>query len=453
MPPLFFLQKRSQRECFYTNTTQNFIFRQFVCINSCIFAHIMNYELFIARRLFGSPTREGRISKPAVTIAQWGVAVGIMVMIVSVCIVVGFKHEVRDKIIGFGSHIQVSNYYESDEQGELPVTVRAEDLDELARVNGIVKVQTFVSKTGLIAAGEEFEGVVVKGIGSGYDTRFFASHIVEGTLPSFCDTAASNKIVISRTTANKLKTELGDKLNIYFMQGGIKARRMEVAAIYETHLHEMDEVITLTDIYTTRRLNGWTSDKATGIEISVAEYDKLYETRDNSITAVSSIANRNGERLFVQTIDERNPHLFAWLALLDSTVWIILVLVLGIAGFTMVSGLLILILEKTNLIGIMKAIGAKDLSIRKIFLFYAMFIIGRGMLWGNAIGLALCIIQQLTGIIGLDPSMYYMERIPIEFTWWLVPMNIGMFIISTAMLVLPSMLISRIAPTKAIRFE
>ena len=144
----------------------------------------MNYELFIARRLFGSPTREGRISKPAVTIAQWGVAVGIVVMIVSVCIVVGFKHEVRDKIIGFGSHIQVSNYYESDEQGELPVTVRAEDLDELARVNGIAKVQTFVSKTGLIAAGEEFEGIVVKGIGSGYDTQFFASHIVEGTLPN-----------------------------------------------------------------------------------------------------------------------------------------------------------------------------------------------------------------------------------------------------------------------------
>ena len=453
MVALALFKKRAEKQCFCTNTAQKFAFRPIVCINMFIFALIMNYELFIARRLFGSPTREGRISKPAVTIAQWGVAVGIVVMIVSVCIVVGFKHEVRDKIIGFGSHIQVSNYYESDEQGELPVTARAEDLKELASVDGIAKVQTFVSKTGLIAAGEEFEGIVVKGIGSDYDTQFFASHIVEGTLPLFSDTTASNKIVISRTTANKLKTKLGDKVNIYFMQGGIKARRMEVAAIYETHLHEMDQIITLTDIYTTRRLNGWTNDKATGIEISVAEYDKLYETRENSITAVSSIANRNGERLFVQTIDERNPHLFAWLALLDSTVWIILVLVLGIAGFTMVSGLLILILEKTNLIGIMKAIGAKDLSIRKIFLYYAMFIISRGMLWGNAIGLVLCIIQQQTGIIGLDPSMYYMERVPIEFTWWLVPMNIGMFIISTAMLVLPSMLISRIAPTKAIRFE
>lgn len=335
----------------------------------------------------------------------------------------------------------------------MPITATVEDINELSAVDGIAGVQTFVSKTGLIAAGEEFEGVVVKGIGSSYDTGFFASHIVEGALPSFCDNAASNKIIISRTTANKLKTKLGDKLNIYFMQGGIKARRMEVAAIYETHLHEMDEVITLTDIYTTRRLNDWTSDKATGIEISVTEYDKLYDTRDNSIAAVSSIANRNGERLFVQTIDELNPHLFAWLDLLDSTVWIILVLVLGIAGFTMVSGLLILILEKTNLIGIMKAIGARDLSIRKIFLYYAMFIIGRGMLWGNIIGFALCIIQQQVGIIGLDPSMYYMERVPIEFSWWLVPMNIGMFIISTAMLVLPSMLISRIAPTKAIRFE
>lgn len=413
----------------------------------------MNLEYFIARRLFGSRTNGKRISKPAVTIAQWGVAVGIVVMIVSVCIVIGFKHEVRDKIIGFGSHIQVSNYYQSDEDGELPITATTKGLDEIAATEGVANVQTFTSKTGLIAAGDEFEGVVVKGIGSNYNTQFFESHIVDGEFPTFSDTAASNKIIISRVTANKLNVKVGEKLNIYFMQGGIKARRMELAAIYETHLHEMDEILTLTDIYTTRRLNGWADDKVSGIEIAVKDYEALNATRDNSVTAISNIAKENSERLFIQTVEELNPHLFAWLSLLDSTVWIIMVLVLGIAGFTMISGLLILILEKTNLIGIMKALGAKDLSIRKIFLYYAMFIIGRGMFWGNVTGLILCLVQWQFGIVGLDPSMYYMNRVPIEFTWWLLPMNIGMFIISTAMLVLPSMLISRVAPTKAIRFE
>ena len=192
---------------------------------------------------------------------------------------------------------------------------------------------------------------------------------------------------------------------------------------------------------------------SSGIEIVIDDYNRLEETRSNILPTINSIAENNGQRLFVQTIEEANPHMFAWLDVLDQTVWIILVLVLGIAGFTMVSGLLILILEKTNLIGILKAIGAKDISIRRIFLYYATFIIGRGMLLGNIIGLSLCLIQQQTKLIKLDPSMYYMDSVPIEFTWWLLPMNIVMFILSVAMLVVPSMLISRIEPTKAIKFE
>jgi lipoprotein-releasing system permease protein len=237
------------------------------------------------------------------------------------------------------------------------------------------------------------------------------------------------------------------------MHNGIKARRMTLAAIYETHLNEVDDILAITDIYTTRRLNNWEKNMSSGIEIVIDDYNRLEETRSNILPTINSIAENNGQRLFVQTIEEANPHMFAWLDVLDQTVWIILVLVLGIAGFTMVSGLLILILEKTNLIGILKAIGAKDISIRRIFLYYATFIIGRGMLLGNIIGLSLCLIQQQTKLIKLDPSMYYMDSVPIEFTWWLLPMNIVMFILSVAMLVVPSMLISRIEPTKAIKFE
>ncbi len=412
----------------------------------------MNLELFIARRLFGTRKGEHRVSRPAVTIAQWGVSVGIIVMIASLCIIVGFKHEIKEKIIGFGGHIQLRNY-EASEYGDSPISVSQSDIQKIASVSGVKNVQQFIHKPGLISVGDEFEGIIVKGIGSCYDTEFLASHIVEGSFPEFSDTAASNKIVISRLIANKLKISSGDKINIYFIQDGIKARRMTVEGIYETNLSEMDELLTLTDIYTTRRLNNWDSDKSAGLEISVADYDNLDAISDTLIATISKIADAHRQRLFIQTVEESNPRMFAWLEILDGTVWIILVLVLGIAGFTIISGLLILILEKSNLIGILKALGAHNASVRKIFLYYAMFIIGRGLLWGNIIGLALCLLQKHTGIIALDPTMYYMDHVPIMFTWWLLPMNVAMFIISVAMLVLPSMIISHIEPTKAIKFE
>lgn len=412
----------------------------------------MNLELFIARRLFGTRKGEHRVSRPAVTIAQWGVSVGIIVMIASLCIIVGFKHEIKEKIIGFGGHIQVRSY-EASEYGDSPISVCDSDIQRIASVAGVTSVQQFIHKPGLISVGDEFEGIIVKGIGSDYNSEFLASHIVEGTFPEFSDTAASNKIVVSRPIANKLKISSGDKINIYFIQDGIKARRMTVEGIYETNLSEMDELLAVTDIYTTRRLNNWDSDQSAGLEISVADYDNIDAISDTLIATISRIADAHRQRLFIQTVEESNPRMFAWLEILDGTVWIILVLVLGIAGFTIISGLLILILEKSNLIGILKALGAHNASVRKIFLYYAMFIIGRGLLWGNLIGFSLCLLQQQTGLIALDPTMYYMDRVPIMFTWWLLPMNIAMFIISVAMLVLPSMIISHIEPTKAIKFE
>lgn len=412
----------------------------------------MNLELFIARRLFSVRKGEKRISKPAILIAQWGVAVGLLVMILSVCIVVGFKHQVREKIIGFGQHIQVRSY-EGSMQGETPVTATDSLLTALEGIPMVSNAQCYAQKPGLIAAGEEFEGIVLKGVGSGYNLSFFAEYLKEGEMPLFGDTAASGSLLLSKSMADKMRVAVGDKVNVYFVQENVKARRFTVKGLYETNLSEMDNLVALTDIYTIRRLNGWGYDKCTGVEIAVTDYDALETVRDSVAEFMDGVAARNYEKLYVQTVEEMNPALFAWLDILDGTVWVILVLVLAVAGFTMISGLLILILEKSNLIGVLKALGSRDVSIRKIFLYYAMFIIGKGMLWGNIIGLLICFVQHQWSVVKLDAEMYYMDCVPVEFTWLLLPLNVAMFILSTAMLILPSMLIARIEPTKAIRFE
>ena len=411
----------------------------------------MNIELFLAKRLYGTRKGGRRISRPAVAIAQWGVAVGTLVMFVSICIIVGFKQQIRDKIIGFGGHVQVMSY-EALSDGATPVTADSVFVRELQAVDGVKHVQRFALKPGMLVGNDEYEGIALKGVGLDYDLSFLQKNIVEGELPVWSNDEPSNAIVLSKSTANKLKLSVGDKVNIYFLQEGVKARRMSVAAIYETHLSELDNIMALTDIYTVRRLNGWGNDEATGLEIAVTDYEEV-EYAASRVSRVVEQKNNFGTTFYASTIEELYPSLFAWLSVLDQTVWLILILVLFIAGFTTVSGLLILILEKSNFIGVMKAIGSRDASIARVFLYYSCFIIGKGILWGNVIAIAVCLLQQQFHIVGLDPSMYYMDCVPVEFTWLLVPMNIGIFILSVLMLLLPSMFISRIEPTKAIKFE
>lgn len=413
----------------------------------------MNLELFLARRLYSTRKGKRRLSRPAVTIAQWGVTIGTIVMFLSICIIVGFKNQIRDKVVGFGGHIQVLNYQVGND-GAMPITVDSTLTHQLLSADGTLHIQQYTQTPGLILANGEYEGIVLKGVDKDYNLSFFSSNIVEGELPTFTADEASNAIIISKTTANRLKLKSGDKVNTYFMQSGIRARKMTVAAIYETHLTEFDNVMALTDIYTTRKLNGWGNNKASGIEITIDNFDDRHTyCKRLETTVIYNAACRNHEGLYTATIDEIYPAIFNWLGVLDQTVWIILILVLCIAGFTMISGLFILILEKSSFIGIMKAVGANNLSIRKIFIYYAGIIVAKGMVVGNALAIIICIIQQQTGIIAIDPQMYYMDSVPIEFSWLLVPMNIAMFILSTAILVIPSMLISKIDPVKAIKFE
>lgn len=410
----------------------------------------MNLELFIAKRLYGTRKGARRISRPAVAVAQWGVAVGTVVMFVSICIIVGFKHTIRDKVVGFGGHIQLMDV-ETAANGDVPMVTSDELLAELSSVEGVKNVAPTVQKPGMVLAGGEYEGVVLKGVGDGYDLDFLEENLVEGTLPSFTGSAASGLVVISRYLASRLKVAVGDKLNLYFLQNGVKARRMSVAAIYETHLSELDGMMAVTDMYTVRRLNGWGNDEVNAVEISINDYEELENVRQR----VNGVAMQysSTSRLYAPTIEELYPALFAWLGVLDQTVWLILVLVLFIAGFTMVSGLLILILEKSSFIGTMKALGAGNVSVARVFLYYACIVIGKGIVAGNAVALLLCLLQKYTGVVALDPEMYYMTSVPVEFSWLLIPMNVFMFLLSVAMLLLPSMFIARIEPTKAIRFE
>ena len=412
----------------------------------------MNLEFFIAQRLYGTRKGAHRISRPAVAIAQWGVSVGAVIMIASICIMVGFKQQIREKIFGFGGHIQLIGY-SNDGMGETPLTADDELLEGLRETDGISSVQQYVQKTGIIVADKEYEGVVIKGIGSGYDRSFIESHIVEGSIPEFSDTVSSGSIVISRILADRTGAGLDDRINICFLDKGIKARKLTVAAIYDTHLSEFDGIMAFTDIHTARSVHDWERNQVSGIEVTIDDYSLLEQLREEVSMVAGEAEYRNRQNISEPTIEELNPAIFAWLSVLDQTVWLILVLVVAIAAFTMVSGLLIIILEKSNLIGILKAIGAKNVSIRKIFIYYASFIIGKGLIIGNMIGIVLCILQQQLKIVAIDPEIYYMDRVPIEFTWLLVPMNIVMFVVSVAALVLPSMIISRIEPTKVIKFE
>lgn len=411
----------------------------------------MNLELFVARRLYHERKGERRISRPAVAVAQWGVAVGTIVMFVSISIIVGFKHNIREKIIGFGGHIQVMSY-ESVTDAVVPVVATEGLLAELKSLKGVQGVSTYVQKPGMIMVNGEYEGIMLKGVGENFDTSFVESSLVAGELPKFTETTPSNSIVISRLSAQRLQVGVGDKINLYFVENGIKARRMVVAALYETHLAELDNAMALTDIYTVQRLNGWGQDEVSAVEIAIADYGELENVRQE-VNGVLYEKDENSAKLYAPTIEELYPSLFAWLSVLDQTVWLILVLVLFIAGFTMVSGLLILILEKSNFIGVMKALGARNVSVAKVFLYYACIVIGRGIIIGNVIAVVMCFVQQRFGIVALDPEMYYMNTVPVEFSWLLLPMNVGMFLLSVLMLVAPSALIAKIEPVKAIKYE
>ena len=411
-------------------------------------------ETFIARRLYKSEQGSRNVSRPAVFIAQLGVALGLAVMLVTIAVSFGFKHEVRDKAVGFSSHLHISNYESAQSYEALPVAADSALWHTLTAMPEVSHVQRYATKAGVFRTDDDFMGYVLKGVGEDYDLSFYAQYLQEGELPQFSDSVASGKMLISREIASKLQLAVGDRVDSYFLQGNMRARRYTVAGIYQTGFSEYDRVFALTDLKAVQALNRWEPDQVTGVEVMLTGFDKVEPMNWELGSLLDRTQDSYGEQYFVQSVTDLNPGLFAWLDVLDMNVLLILVLMVGVAAFTMISGLLILIIERTQFIGVLKALGASNGMVRKTFLYLAMLIIGKGMLWGNVVGLALCALQKFTRLVTLNPQDYYLDCVPIEFNWPLiVTVNVVMFVLSVLILIVPSHLISRIYPTKAMRFE
>lgn len=411
-------------------------------------------ETFIARRLYKSEQGSRNVSRPAVFISQLGVALGLAVMLVTIAVSFGFKHEVRDKAVGFSSHLHISNYESAQSYEALPVAADSALWHTLTAMPEVSHVQRYATKAGVFRTDDDFMGYVLKGVGEDYDLSFYAQYLQEGELPQFSDSVASGKILISREIASKLQLGVGDRVDSYFLQGNMRARRYTVAGIYQTGFSEYDRVFALTDLKAVQTLNRWEPDQVTGVEVMLTGFDEVEPMNWELGSLLDRTQDSYGEQYFVQSVTDLNPGLFAWLDVLDMNVLLILVLMVGVAAFTMISGLLILIIERTPFIGVLKALGASNGMVRKTFLYLAMLIIGKGMLWGNVVGLALCALQKFTRLVTLNPQDYYLDCVPIEFNWPLiVTVNVVMFVLSVLILIVPSHLISRIYPTKAMRFE
>lgn len=415
----------------------------------------MNLPFFLAKRIYTNNADKKRVDRPAIRIAIAGVAVGLAVMLVSVSVVFGFKHTIRNKVVGFGSHIQVANFMTLQASEQYPIQMGDSMLKVLRAIPGVKHVQRFAVKQGILKTDKDFLGVAFKGIAADYDTTFIHQNLVSGAIPHFSDTVGKQQMMVSQAIADQLNLKLGDKVFAYFIDNtGVKARRFTIAAIYQTNLSQFDKVTCFIDLYTAVKLNAWETDQASGAELTVNDFNLLNQTAERVVEKVNRTIDSYGETYSSQTIQEMNPQIFSWLDLLDLNVWIILGLMLAVAGVTMISGLLIIILERTAMIGILKAIGARNTTIRRTFLWFAVFTIGKGMLIGNLIGLGLIVLQHYTGLVKLNPATYYVSTVPVEFNLfvWLL-LNVATLVISVFVLIAPSYLVSKINPAASMRYE
>lgn len=415
----------------------------------------MNFALYIARKIYNDKGDKRQVSRPAIRIATIGVAIGLAVMLISVSVVLGFKHTIRDKAIGFGSHIIVANFLSLQDERPYPISMDDSIMNRLKNIEGVKHAQRYAMKQGILKTDNDFMGVMFKGMAEEFDTTFIHQNMLEGSIPKFSSEAGSNKILISKMNADKLGLKLGDKVFAYFIDNDdVRARRFDIVGIYRTNLTKFDKAICFCDLYTSVKLNGWEKDQASGAELSIDDYRQLEVVEENVVRNINRTSDKYGQTYSSATIEQMNPQIFTWLDLLDINVWIILALMVCVAGITMISGLLIIILERTNMIGLMKALGARNKTIRHTFLWFSVFIIGRGMLWGNIVGIGLLLIQHFTGLVSLDPTTYYVNTVPVELDFYIMAaINIATLTICVLSLIAPSYLVSFIHPAKSMRYE
>ena len=403
-------------------------------------------EWKIAKRLYFSEEGKARTSRPAVRVALGGILIGVMVMIVAICVVVGFKQEIQRKVAGFGSHIQVVNFDNNATYELQPVEVSDSLLQKLRGLPYVKHVSTFASKPGILKTDSAFQGIIFKGTDY-WD--YFAENLVSGSLPE-----EKNEVIISTILANQLRLTVGDAILCYFVQDDLRVRKLYISGLYNTCMSEMDRLFVLGDIDLVRQLNQWKETQSSGIEILVDDLRHLQEAADGVYFATANRLDEAGNAFYTQTLEQLNPQIFGWLDLLDMNVVIIIVLMLCVSGFSIITGLIILILESITLIGTLKALGAHNRFVRRIFIYEAILLVGKGMLWGNVLGLGLVAVQYFTQVIPLDASIYYVSYVPMAFPWgWLVALNIGVLLVAWVIMLAPSAIVSQISPAKVMHFE
>lgn len=405
-------------------------------------------EIVLASQLYFSQQGENRRSRPAVRVALAGMIVGVMVMILTVCIVVGFKQTITQKVAGFGAHIQVVSFENNNTYDLQPIEVSDSLLSQFGRFDHVVQAAPFITKPGMLKTDSAFQGMVLKGTDY-WD--FFARNLVEGALPE-----KPQEVLLSRTVSAKLRLHVGDAVYAYFVDDSdVRARRFTISGIYDTGFEQYDELFVLTVLETARRLQSWEKNVYSGVEILIDNINRLDEVADEIYFATVRQMDENGYHVYyVQTLHQQNPAIFAWLDLLDMNVVVIIILMLLVAGFNIVSGLIILILEGVNLIGTLKALGADNRFVRRIFMTQAALLIGKGVLWGNILGLGIAAVQYFGHLMPLDPTTYYVNFVPVTFAWgWLIALNVLTIVVSLAILILPSMIIAKISPARVMQFE
>lgn len=414
----------------------------------------MNLELFIAKRIhFAQKDGKKQVSTPAIKIAIAGVAIGLAAMILSISIVVGFKREVRNKVVGFGSHIQIENYDNNTSYQTLPVLANDSLVNAVKAIDGVQHVERYTTREGIIKTDDDFQGVIFKGVADDFDWQFFEQNLEEGRIIALNDTIG-NQAIVSKVVANKLKLNVGDSFLAYFLQEKTQVRKFTISGIYNTNFEEYDKLYVITNQTLLQRLNKWNEEQVSGLEVMVEDFDELDATTQNVFLEMITYTDKDGSTLYTRSIKDMNPSIFGWLDLLNMNVIVIIILMFAVSGFTMISGLLIIILERTNMIGILKSMGHSNGKIRKIFLYVSSFLVLKGMLWGNIIAISAILIQMQFGVIKLDPATYYTSEVPVTFNLlYILLINIGTLLISVLMMVGPSYLIAKISPAKSIRFE
>lgn len=415
----------------------------------------MNLPLFIAHRIYSSDGQRREVSRPAIRIATLGVAIGLAVMIITVSVVLGFKHTIRDKVVGFGSHIRIENILTEQTASPTPICISDTLKRNIKAIPGVRHIAPYSMTQGILKTDSDFLGVIFKGVGKDYDLSFLKQHLVSGKMPEFNDEESSYQLLISQQTADKLVLKAGDRVFSYFIgNDDVRVRKFTVAGIYQTNMNQFDQLLCFTDYQVPIRLNGWEKDQCSGAELIVNDFERVEETARQVQHLITRNVDRYGETFTSQTIYESYPQIFTWLDLLDINVWIILALMVCVAGFTMISGLLIIILERTQMIGLLKALGARNSTVRHTFLWFAAFIISQGLLLGDLIGIGIVVLQQQTGFVKLDPASYYVDTAPMELNIPIVvALNAATLLISIFVLIAPSFLVSHIHPAKAMHFE